>query len=280
MRIDAHQHFWLMKDRQGQWPPPSLEAIYRDFSPQDLKPLLDAQPIDGTVLVQTMESQADTAYMLDLAANNSFIKGVVGWTDLKAPGAVEAIKALSANPLLKGFRPMLQGLEDDNWIDDPALDPAIGAMIACSLVFDALVLPRHLPTLFKFVSRHPDLPVIIDHGAKPWIATGHYCEWRQNMAALAGLPNVSCKLSGLLTEAGDQKPQAVRPYAETILELFGPSRVIWGSDWPVLRLAGDYAGWLEMCRDIVPQQHHDAVFGGNAVSFYNLTDRRSSSENR
>jgi L-fuconolactonase len=280
MRIDAHQHFWIMKDRQGQWPPPSLDAIYRDFSPQDLKPLLDAQSIDGTVLVQTMESQADTAYMLDLAANNSFIKGVVGWTDLKAPGAVEAIKALSANPLLKGFRPMLQGLEDDNWIDDPALDPAIGAMIACSLVFDALVLPRHLPTLFKFVSRHPDLPVIIDHGAKPWIATGHYSEWRQNMAALAGLPNVSCKLSGLLTEAGDQKPQAVRPYAETILELFGPSRVIWGSDWPVLRLAGDYAGWLEMCRDIVPQQHHDAVFGGNAVSFYNLTDRRSSSENR
>ncbi|WP_313612527.1 amidohydrolase [Agrobacterium sp.] len=280
MRIDAHQHFWLMKDRQGQWPPPSLEAIYRDFSPLDLKPLLDAQSIDGTVLVQTMESEAETAYMLDLAAKNRFIKGVVGWTDLKAPGAVEAIKALSANPLLKGFRPMLQGLEDDNWIDDPALDPAIDAMIASGLVFDALVLPRHLPALFKFVSRHSGLKVVIDHGAKPWIATGHYSEWRQNMAALAGLPNVSCKLSGLLTEAGEQKPQAVRPYAETILELFGPSRVIWGSDWPVLRLAGDYAGWLEMCRDIVPQQHHDAVFGGNAISFYNLTDRRSFSENR
>lgn len=280
MRIDAHQHFWLMKDRQGQWPPPSLEAIYRDFTPQDLKPLLDAQSIDGTVLVQTMESEADTAYMLDLAANNSFIKGVVGWTDLKASGAVEAIKALAANPLLKGFRPMLQGLEDDNWIDDPALDLAIDAMISSGLVFDALVLPRHLPALFKFVTRHPDLPVVIDHGAKPWISTGHYSEWRKNMAALASLPNVTCKLSGLLTEAGDQKPQAVRPYAETILELFGPSRVIWGSDWPVLRLAGDYAGWVEMCRDIVAQQHHYAVFGGNAVSFYNLTARRSSSENR
>ena len=280
MRIDAHQHFWLMKDRQGQWPPPSLEAIYLDFSPEDLKPLLDASTIDGTVLVQTMESEADTAYMLDLAANTLFIKGVVGWTDLKATQAPDRIEALASNPLLKGFRPMLQGLPEDNWIDDPVLDPAIAAMVAHGLVFDALVLPRHLPGLFNFASRHADLPVVIDHGAKPWIATGHYSEWRQNMAALAGLPNVFCKLSGLLTEAGDQKPQAVRPYAETIVELFGPSRVLWGSDWPVLHLAGDYAQWLDMCRDIVPQQHHDAVFGGNAISFYNLTDRRSSSENR
>lgn len=280
MRIDAHQHFWLMKDRQGQWPPASLEAIYRDFSPHDLKPLLDASVIDGTVLVQTMESEADTAYMLDLAANNPFIKGVVGWTDLKAPQAAEKIKAFAKNPLLKGFRPMLQDIADDNWIDDPALNAAVEVMIAHGLVFDALVLPRHLSALFKFASRHPDLPIVIDHGAKPWISTGHYGVWRQDIAALACRSNVFCKLSGLLTEAGDQKPQAVRPYAETILELFGPSRVIWGSDWPVLRLAGDYAGWLEMCRDIVPEQHHDAVFGGNAVSFYNLTERRSTSDNR
>ena len=270
MRIDAHQHFWRIADRQGQWPPAELAAIHRDFMPEDLRPLLREASIDGTVLVQTMETEADTAFMLDIADKHDFVLGVVGWTDLKAADAPDAIARLARHPKLKGFRPMLQDIADDRWIDDPGLKPAISAMIDHGLVFDALVLPRHLDALLAFARRCTRLPIVIDHGAKPPIAEGRFIDWYARMKALAVLPNVHCKLSGLLTEAGDQKPTAVRPYAETILDLFGPDRVIWGSDWPVLRLAGEYRAWLAQCLDIVPAEHHDAVFGDNAVRFYNL----------
>ena len=273
MLIDAHQHFWLLKDRDGQWPPPSLEAIYQDFLPGDLLPLMQTAGVSGTVLVQTMESAADTDFMLTLASANAFIKGVVGWVDMKAVDAPEQISRLAANPAFKGVRPMLQDIADVSWIDDPGLEPAVKALIDTSVVFDALVLPPHLPHLLAFAKRYPALPIVIDHGAKPLIATGRYSGWRKDMAALAALSNVHCKLSGLLTERGDQKPESVRPYAQTILELFGPARVIFGSDWPVLRLAGDYQGWLDFCRDIVPAADHAAVFGGNAVRFYSLSDR-------
>jgi L-fuconolactonase len=275
MRIDAHQHFWRIADRAGQWPPPELEAIYRDFGPEDLEPLLEATGMEGTVVVQTMEHEADTAYMLDLAGRHGFIKGVVGWTDLKARCAAEAIARLAADRRLRGLRPMLQDIAQDDWIADPALHPAVEAMLAHDLALDALVLPRHLRPLLDFATRYPELRIVIDHGAKPPIAEGRFTAWRQAMAALAALPNVWCKLSGLLTEAGGAGPVAVRPYAETLLELFGPQRLIFGSDWPVLRLAGDYVAWAEQCCDIVPVEHHDAVFGANAMSFYRLDDASS-----
>lgn len=270
MRIDAHQHFWRLADRVGEWPPADLAPIHRDFEPGDLQPLLAAAGIDGTVLVQTMERAADTGYMLGLAEAHAFVRGVVGWTDMKAPGAPAAIATLARHPKLKGLRPMLQSMADDEWIADPALAPAADAMIAHDLAFDALVLPRHLAPLRTFAERHPALRIVIDHGAKPEIARGRFADWRQDMAALAAFRHVSVKLSGLLTEAGGQPPVAVRPYAETLLDLFGPDRVLWGSDWPVLRLAGDYQTWLDQCRDIVPAEHHDAVFGANAVAFYRL----------
>lgn len=270
MVIDAHQHFWLLNDRAGGWPPPELTAIHRDFLPQDLVPHLAGAGVEGTVLVQSLPSVEDTRFMLGLAENNRFILGVVGWVDLKAADAPIVIAELARTPKLKGLRPMLQDLVEDNWIDDPALDPAIDAMRAAGLVFDALVLPRHLASLEKFARRYPDLPIVIDHGAKPVIAQGLYTEWRAAMARLADLENVSCKLSGLLTERGAQQPEAIRPYAETILDLFGPERVIWGSDWPVLDLAGDYAGWLAQARAIVPEAARGAVFGGNARRFYKL----------
>lgn len=268
MTVDAHQHFWLLKDRAGGWPPPALSAIYRDFLPHDLTPHLERIGVEGTVLVQSLPSVEDTRFMLGLAAENAFILGVVGWADLKAADAPQVIADLAGSPKLKGLRPMLQDIDRDDWIDDEALDRAIAAMLAHGLAFDALVLPRHLAPLEKFAKRHPSLPIVIDHGAKPVIAEGLYSEWRRSMEKLAALDNICCKLSGLLTEAGGQRPQAVRPYAETILDLFGPERVIWGSDWPVLELAGDYESWLAMCRAIVPEAWHTGVFGGNARRFY------------
>ncbi len=273
MVVDAHQHFWLLKDRAGQWPPPSLEAIYRDFLPEDILPLMRKAGVTGTVLVQTMESAADTDFMLAQAEKNDFIKAVVGWVDLKADNAPATIATRAAHPAFKGVRPMLQDIANIDWIDDVALEPAVKALIDHGLVFDALVLPPHLPHLLSFARRYPALPVVIDHGAKPLIAKGIYAGWRADMAALAALPNVHCKLSGLLTERGEQKPEAVRPYAETILELFGPARVIFGSDWPVLRLAGDYQQWIDFCHEIIPPTDHAAVFGGNAARFYRLSNR-------
>jgi Predicted metal-dependent hydrolase of the TIM-barrel fold len=271
MVIDAHQHFWLLKDRQGAWPPPELAAIHRDFLPADLIPEMKGSGVSGTVLVQSLPSLEDTRFLLDLARDHDFVLGVVGWADLKAPNAPQVIAEFAKADELKGLRPMLQDLADARWIDDPALAPAVEAMIEHRLVFDALVLEPHLPALHAFALRHPGLPIVIDHGAKPRIASGHFTGWRHAMLRLAKLPHVHCKLSGLLTEAGEQRQEALRPYIETILELFGAERVIWGSDWPVLNLAGSYSGWINQCLHIVPQADQDAVMGGNAIRVYGLT---------
>lgn len=279
MRIDAHQHFWLMKNRQGSWPPADLAAIYRDFGPCDLEPILKQEGIDGTIVVQSLPEVADTEYLLELAQHNAFILGVVGWVDLKAPDAAATISRLAANSKLKGVRPMLQDIDDVDWIDDPRLKPAIEALCNHGLAFDALALPPHLGPLSNFVRQYPELRVVIDHCAKPYIAKGEFVSWRKHMAGLASFPNVYCKLSGMLTEAGDQKPEAIRPYAETILELFGPTKTMWGSDWPVLDLVSDYHRWYQQCLDIVPSQHHADVFGQTAVKFYRLdcaTENRTS----
>ncbi|HLO96351.1 MAG TPA: amidohydrolase family protein [Burkholderiaceae bacterium] len=278
MRIDAHQHFWRIADRLGQWPPAELAAIHRDFGPADLAPHLQATGMDATVLVQSLPTVADTHWMLELAAATPFVRGVVGWVDFKAPDVATQISALAANPLLKGLRPMLQDLPDDDWIADPACDAAARAMQRHDLVFDALVLPRQLRGLQRFASRHPGLRMVIDHAAKPHIAHGDIEPWRSDIAALAAMPQVHCKLSGLLTEAGERSDAAsLRPYSQTLWELFGPRRLLWGSDWPVLNLAGDYAGWLEFSQLLVlqfrPAPHPDdldSIFGGNAARLYRL----------
>ncbi|OLP54795.1 amidohydrolase [Rhizobium rhizosphaerae] len=270
MLIDAHQHFWRLAERAGGWPPPEMAAIYRDFAPEDLIPDLKASGVDGTVIVQSLPRAEDTLFMLDLAERHAFILGVVGWVEMKAADAPARIAELARAPKLKGLRPMLQDLPDDDWIDDPALDPAVSAMLEAGLSFDALVLPRQLKALTAFAERHPRLPIVIDHGAKPLIAEGRYSDWRRAMERLAALPEVCCKLSGLLVEAGEQRPEAIRPYADTLFDLFGPERLIWGSDWPVLRLVTEYGAWLAQCRAIVPEAAHEQVFGGNARRFYRL----------
>ncbi|HEX5685157.1 MAG TPA: amidohydrolase family protein [Ideonella sp.] len=277
-RIDAHQHFWRLADRQGQWPPAQLHAIYRDFLPADLAPLRGAAGVDGTVLVQSLPSEDDTRWMLSLADQQAFILGVVGWVDMKAADAPARITALASHPRLKGLRPMLQDLAEDEWIADPAVDEAARAMVQHGLVFDALVLPRHLPALHSFALRHPGLRIVIDHGAKPPIASGEIEPWRSQMARLAALPHVACKLSGLLTEAGPRRSaDALRPYVQALWELFGPGRLLWGSDWPVLRLAGDYDTWLAMGHTLLdamdpPPTDADRadLFGGNAMRLYGL----------
>ncbi|RFP17861.1 amidohydrolase [Duganella sp. BJB488] len=274
MRIDAHQHFWQLAARQGAWPPPELAAIHRDFHPADLSALLTENGVAATVLVQSMPSEADTRYMLDLADRHGLIGAVVGWTDLKAADAPERIAALAAHPKLRGLRPMLQDLDDDRWIDDPALAPAVDAMLRHGLRLDALVLPRHLPALLAFARRHPELPIVIDHAAKPIMDGAPPAQWRDDMSRLAALPQVECKLSGMVTEAGPEwTVEQLRPYAQHVLQAFGPERVMWGSDWPVLTLACGYAAWLDASEALLAhlnEAQRAAVFGLNARRFYRI----------
>jgi L-fuconolactonase len=273
-RIDAHQHFWQLAAREGAWPPPELAAIYRDFGPDDLEHLLREHGIAATVLVQSLPTEADTRFMLALSDRHSFIAAVVGWTDLKAAGVPGRIADLATHPKLRGLRPMLQDLDDDGWIDDPALDPAVDAMLRHGLRFDALVLPRHLPSLLAFARRHPALPIVIDHMAKPAMHGLPDAQWMADMERLAALPQVECKLSGMVTEAGPGWTAAqLQPFARHVLRVFGPDRVMWGSDWPVVRLAASYAAWIEASEALLahldaPQR--EAVFHLNARRFYGI----------
>lgn len=274
-QIDAHQHFWRLDRADYGWLTPALGPLYRDYLPQDLKPILDLAGVGRTVLVQAAPSVAETRFLLSLADQHPWIAGVVGWVDLAAPDAAETIAALARHPKLKGLRPMLQDLPDDEWILHDALAPALAAMCAHGLRFDALVQPRHLPVLRRFLERWPALPVVIDHGAKPHIALGRQEQWARDIAALAAdFPHVHCKLSGLITEA---LPQAgledLRPYAETLLTAFGPARLMWGSDWPVVHLRCGYDHWRALSLKLTAHlsaPERAALFGETAARFYGL----------
>lgn len=273
MVIDAHAHFWRIGCNDCTWPPPELTAIHRDFLPDDWWREAQAAGIDAAIAVQSQPSERDTEWLLQLASDDARIAGVVGWTDLTAREASERIAALAEHAKLRGLRPMLQDLPDDEWILQRELDPAIEAMLAHGLRFDALVKPRQLPHLLRFAERWPSLPIVIDHAAKPDIAHGALDPWRADMAALAALPQVCCKLSGLVTEAGaGWRAADLTPCVEHLLATFGPARLLWGSDWPVVNLALDCRGWYALATGLSNLQDdaHDAMFGGNAARFYGV----------
>lgn len=274
MRIDAHQHFWAIERGDYGWLTPDLAPLYRDFQPDDLAPVLQAHGIDGTVLVQAAPTVTETHYMLGLAEHHTFIKGVVGWVDFEAANAPDVIADLAQNRYLVGLRPMIQNIPDDDWMLLDALTPAFEQMAALGLVFDALTLPRHLPNLLTLLSRHRDLKVVIDHGSKPEIAHGNFDDWARAMTDLARDTQASVKLSGLVTEAAaDWTTNDLRPYVDHLLEAFSPSRIIWGSDWPVCTLASSYERWCETTSDVLSARtevEREAVLGGNAIRMYEL----------
>jgi L-fuconolactonase len=273
--IDAHQHFWRVGRNGFSWPTPDLAAIHRDFGPADLTAVGAPVGLTGSVLVQSQPDDRDTDWLLELAADEPLVLAVVGWADLAAPEAPARIAELARSPKLRGLRPMLQTLDDDAWIAAPDLDPALDAMVAHGLSLDALVLTRHLPHLLALARRRPDLAIVIDHGAKPPIATGEQADaWARGIDALAEHPRVFCKLSGLLTEAApDQGPDALSPYVQRLVRAFGPDRLMWGSDWPVLNLTGDYGGWLALARalsGLTDPTDLAALFGGTSRRFYRI----------
>jgi L-fuconolactonase len=232
MRIDAHHHFWRLDRGDYGWlTAEALPAIYRDFVPPDLEPHLKACGIDRTVLVQATQTIAETGFLLDIAKATPFVGGVVGWVDFAAKDAPDQIARLAQDKNLKGLRPMLQDLPEDDWILRSELEPALKALQPNGLRFDVLIFPRHLPHVAKFFARYPDLPMTIDHGAKPYIAKAEIAPWKREMTAIArDFPNVCCKLSGLATEAAPGWTiETLRPYAAALIEIWGPQRLMWAA---------------------------------------------------
>ena len=275
MIVDAHFHCWKLARGDYGWLTPALAPIYRDVSVADW--LAQALPlgVQAGVLVQAAPTEAETTFLLDQAEVHDEVRGVIGWLDLLAPDAPKRIEALAAaRPRLKGLRPMLQDIDDADWVLQPALTPALEAMAACGLVFDALVKPQHLRRVLVLCQRHPTLRVVVDHGAKPAIAQGQWLPWADDLRLLARDTQAVCKMSGLLTEAGPSPPRgAARRWAAHLLDVFGPQRVLWGSDWPVLELAAPYGRWWADTQDLLvdrPETDRAAVLGGNATRVYRL----------
>ena len=275
MRVDAHQHFWQLARPECTWPGPDLPAIHRDFGPADLAPAMAGCGITHGIAVQSQADERDTTWLLQLAARHESIAAVVGWAALDAPGAPARITDLAAaHAKLRGLRPMLQSMPDAGWLLSRAVEPALVRMQQLGLVFEALVRADQVPAVLELARRHPQLRIVLDHAGKPRIASGELDPWREQLATLAGCPNAWCKLSGLATEAAPGwTPADLEPYVAHVLECFGPLRVLWGSDWPVLELAGGYRAWHDLARGWLLRDGalaEAAAFGGNARACYGL----------
>jgi L-fuconolactonase len=277
IRVDAHHHVWRLDRGDYGWlrPTPELRRIYRDFDLAELRPQLAKAGIGATLLVQAAPTLAETRYLLEVAHENAdLVRGVVGWVDFAAPDAPQRLAQLARDARLKSLRPMLQDEDDAAWILRPEVQPALAALSPLGLRFDALVKPRNLRPLRTTLERYPDLAVVIDHCAKPDIAAGAWQPWADDLAAIAANSNAHCKLSGLVTEAGEHWSVAqLQRYFDHVLCCFGSERVIWGSDWPVLTLAASYASWSTAADALLAalsSAECAAVRGGNAVRFYGL----------
>ena len=273
IRVDAHHHVWRLSRGDYAWITPDL-PIHRDYTLDDLRPLLGN--ITATVLVQAAPTEAETDYLLDVAQNSSgLVRGVVGWTDFTSNDAPTRIATLATAPLLKGLRPMLQDITDTDWILRADVQRALHAAVAAGLCFDALVQSRHLPILLEVCTRQPNLRLVIDHGAKPGIANRDWQPWANDIRRLARETSVLCKLSGLVTEAASNwRAEDLCQYIDHLLDCFGADRLMWGSDWPVVNLAGGYMRWREVSLTLLAGlsvAEQDAILGGAAVKFYGLT---------
>lgn len=275
MRIDAHQHFWAPARGDYGWMPKDDPVLARPYGPADLAPLLKRQGIDRTVLVQAAPTVHETEYLLGIADKTPFVAGVVGWVDFDCLADRAHLDRFTAHPKFVGVRPMIQDLPDDAWMLRPQVQWAYAALIELDLTFDALGYPRHLATFLTLLTRYPDLRVVIDHGMKPQIRDPDaFPVWAEGMTRLARETAAVCKLSALVTEAGpDWTVEMLRPYADHILDAFGPERVMWGSDWPVCRLRCSYADWDAAAQTLtatLTEAERARVFGGTAAAFYRL----------
>jgi L-fuconolactonase len=275
-RIDAHQHFWKFDPVRDSWITTEMSAIRRDFLPADLRPVLERNDIDGTVLVQTCQTEADNDFMLKLAAENDFIKGIVGWVDLRSEEIEQRLQYYkSHHPKLKGFRHVLQAEPDERFMLSGKFKRGISFLNDYGFTYDILIYPNHLKHAATLVAEFPDQKFVIDHLAKPHIKSGEIDEWKKDIEALAEYHNVSCKVSGMLTEADwySWRTDDFTPYLDVVFNAFSANRVMYGSDWPVCIVPGGYNRALEILQLYTSQlseQEQNLFFGGNAVNFYGL----------
>ncbi|MEZ4964070.1 MAG: amidohydrolase family protein [Saprospiraceae bacterium] len=275
-RIDAHQHFWRYQPARDTWITPGMSAIARDFLPADLEPLLAAQQMDGCIAVQADMSPEETAFLLGLANEHAFIKGVVGWIDLRSPTLSDELETYAAEPRLLGFRHILQA-EPEGFMSSDGFVRGVSKLAEQDYSYDILINHHQLQETIRFIDRLPEMRLVIDHIAKPDIRSGQQKGWAEVLRTIAGFPHVHIKLSGLITEADWRhwRVEEILPYTDLVLECFGPDRILFGSDWPVCLLAGSYArviGLAQTCIAGLSELDRAKIMGENAIRFYKLND--------
>ena len=272
--IDTHQHFWMYDPAEYGWIDDSMAALRRDFLPPDAWREMTAAKVESSVAVQARQTLEETRWLLELSGRHPFIAGVVGWVDLQAPDVDAELERLARHPRLVGLRHIVQG-EPDGFLERPAFLRGVGCLERHRLTYDILVYARQLPAAVTFARAFPRQRFVLDHLGKPDVRTSEYREWRRHIDMLAALPNVCCKLSGLVTEADwtSWTPGQLRPYLDAALESFGPSRLMIGSDWPVCLVAASYAVAIDLVRDALGEysvHEQQQILGGTARDFFDL----------
>jgi L-fuconolactonase len=282
MTIDTHHHFWRYNVEEYGWISArtpcvrdEMSVLRRSFGPEDLKAEIRAAGIDGVVSVQARQKVEETEWLLELAAQHDFLKGVVGWVPLVSPDVKAELERLAQQPKLKGVRHVLQDEEDDLYMLRPDFNAGLAQLKAFGLAYDLLIFERHLPQAIELVDRHPEQVFVVDHAAKPRVKDNVLSPWDENLAELAERENVYCKLSGLVTEADFHAwtKDQLKPYMEVALEAFGPDRLMFGSDWPVCLVACGYGRWHEIVSRFVSglsDAEQERILGSNAVEVYRL----------
>lgn len=276
MRVDAHQHFWIYEPVEYAWMTDDMSVLRRDRLPADLHERLTSRSLDACVAVQARQSLAETRWLLDLASESSFIRGVVGWVDLRAADVEDQLTRV-AHPRLRGIRHVVQDEPDDEFLLRDDFARGVDVLAGHGLTYDILIYPRQLPAALRFCERFPAQPLVLDHMAKPDIRSGALEPWAAAIREMAQFDHVYCKMSGLVTEADwkNWRPDDFVPYLDVAYEAFGEDRVMFGSDWPVCELAADYASvhdLLERWASQLSATATEKLFGGNATRFYGLSE--------
>ena len=275
MVIDSHQHCWKYEPVKHSWIDDDMSVIRRNFSPSDLAKVYQENGIDGCVAVQADQTLEETDFLIDLASINNFIKGIVGWVDLRAENIENVLEKYSTDKIVKGFRHVVQGEADHNFLLRPNFNRGISLLEKHNFTYDILVFPHQLGSVLEFVKKFPHQKFVIDHIAKPYIKDGYFEGWATMMTAIGKHENVSCKMSGMVTEAdfNTWTPEQIHPYMDTALEAFGSKRILFGSDWPVCLVAGNYSKIKKLTTDFISQLsqiEQNSIMGNNAIEFYNL----------
>ena len=275
MRIDAHQHFWDISRLNYPWMPSEPSPLRRNYLPSELKPILESHGFDGSIAVQAHHSLEEAHWLIDLARQNDFIKGVVGWVDLTDARVGSTLEQLQREPRFKGVRHLVHDESDPRWLLRPDVLRGLSELERRNLPYDLLLRPVHLPMVPLLAEKLPALRMVIDHIAKPSIATGEFDNWARMMEEVFPITTVCCKLSGMITEAAWNSWQAadLRPYVAFVLNGFGPRRLMFGSDWPVCLLAGTWKEVFAACTQAMgpqPMEVREHVLGATATEFYRL----------